>query len=150
MMRNKQYDIKPEELSFNDCCTLLSNQYYGRLGMSLNNQPYVVPMSYVYSDGIIYLHSCRDGKKIKIIENNPQICFEVDFLDNNNWASVLTYGKIKLNNNVEAKQRMFDAFNNKGIQGHGGKRYKRKEVKRMDFVIWEMEIQEITGRKGVW
>lgn len=49
--------MKPRELSEEECKALLLSARYGRLGLSRDDQPYVVPMSFVYHDGKIYLHS---------------------------------------------------------------------------------------------
>jgi len=50
----------------------------GRLGLSLNNQPYVVPLNFAYKKGHIYLHSAETGMMIDFLKNNSSVCFEVD------------------------------------------------------------------------
>nr|HPM26427.1 pyridoxamine 5'-phosphate oxidase family protein [Methanothrix sp.] len=49
--------MKPRDLSKEECSSILSAARYGRLGLAREGRPYVVPMSYVYADGRIYLHS---------------------------------------------------------------------------------------------
>ena len=56
----------------------------------------------------------------------------------------------RLSESVEAKQKMFDAFTKKGQGGHAGKKFSREELERMPMTIWEIEIEEMTGREGVW
>ena len=70
--------MKPRELSIDECMVLLSSARYGRLGLCKDNQPYVIPMSYVYHDGKIYLHSGGKGKKILYVTANPRVCFQID------------------------------------------------------------------------
>ena len=52
------------------------------LGMSVNDEPYVVPMNYGYvlEDGklVLYLHSAVQGKKLDLIRQNPRVFFELD------------------------------------------------------------------------
>ena len=52
------------------------------LGLAVNNEPYVVPMNYGYTnqDGklVIYLHSAVRGKKLDMIQANPRVFFEID------------------------------------------------------------------------
>ena len=36
--------------------------------------PYVLPFNFGYENGIIYLHSAREGKKIDILKENPAVC----------------------------------------------------------------------------
>ncbi len=81
---------------------------------------------------------------------NPRICFQIDQLDKERWSSVIAFGPVKLRDDIEAKQRMFDAFTARGLGGHGGKKFSREELERMSMTVWEIEIEELTGREGVW
>ena len=53
-----------------------------RLGLAVDNEPYVVPMNYGYAcEGeklVIYLHSSVRGKKLDMIQANPKVFFEID------------------------------------------------------------------------
>ena len=142
--------MKPRELSREECTALLSAGRYGRLALSCNDIPYIVPMSYVFSDGRIYLHSRGQGKKVELVSKNPRVCFEVDHLDKDRWSSVLASGAARLSSDAEAKRRMFDAFTGKEMKGHGGKQFSREALEKMDMTIWEIEIGELTGREGMW
>jgi nitroimidazol reductase NimA-like FMN-containing flavoprotein (pyridoxamine 5'-phosphate oxidase superfamily) len=45
------------------------------VGMSdLSGRPYVLPMNFGYMDGVVYLHSAREGRKIHILDGNPRVC----------------------------------------------------------------------------
>ncbi len=142
--------MKPRELSLDECRALLSATRYGRLGLSSNNVPYVVPMSFVYRDGKIYLHSRGKGKKVMYATRNPMVCFQIDLIEKNSWSSVLALGTVHLSDDLEAKKRMFDAFTRMDMQGHGGKQFSREELENMEMTIWEIEIEELTGREGTW
>ena len=52
------------------------------LGLSINDEPYVVPMNYGYrmEDGklTLYLHSAVKGKKLDMIRANPKVFFAID------------------------------------------------------------------------
>ncbi len=51
----------------------------GRIGVSLEEGPYVVPVGYVYSEGKVFFHTCRaEGVKMRAIQANSNVCFEVD------------------------------------------------------------------------
>ena len=142
--------MKPRDLSKEECLNLLSAARYGRLGLAKDVQPYVVPMSYVFADGRIYLHSRGGGMKMDFASANPRVCFQVDSLDKGHWSSVIAFGPARLSDDIEAKQRMFDAFTARGQGGHGGKKFSREELERMPMTVWEIEIEEMTGREGVW
>ena len=53
-----------------------------RLGLAVNNEPYVVPMNYGYTleNGrlTLYLHSATRGKKLDMLRANPKVFFELD------------------------------------------------------------------------
>lgn len=142
--------MKPRDLSKEECLNLLSAARYGRLGLAKDAQPYVVPMSYVFADGRIYLHSRGGGTKTDFASANPRVCFQIDSLDKGHWSSVIAFGLARLSDDIEAKQRMFDAFTARGQGGHGGKKFSREELERMPMTVWEIEIEEMTGREGVW
>ena len=52
------------------------------LGLAVDNEPYVVPMSYGYilEDGklTLYLHSALQGRKLDMLQQNPRVFFEID------------------------------------------------------------------------
>ena len=52
------------------------------LGLAVNNEPYVVPMNYghTFEDGklVLYLHSAVKGKKLDMMQRNPNVFFEMN------------------------------------------------------------------------
>ena len=52
------------------------------LGLSVNDEPYVVPMNYGYTmeEGrlVLYLHSAVKGRKLDMIQANPKVFFSID------------------------------------------------------------------------
>ena len=53
-----------------------------RLGLAVDNEPYVVPLNYGYimEEGklTLYLHSAQRGKKLDMLRANPKVFFEMD------------------------------------------------------------------------
>ena len=53
-----------------------------RVGLAVNNEPYIVPMNYGYTmeEGklTLYLHSALQGKKLDMIRANPNVFVEMD------------------------------------------------------------------------
>ena len=53
-----------------------------RLGLAVDNEPYVVPMNYGYTleNGrlTLYLHGAQRGKKLDMIRANPRVFLEMD------------------------------------------------------------------------
>ena len=74
---------------------LLISELVGRLGCSLNRQPYVVPVAYAYDGDFIYGHT-SDGLKVQMLRENPLVCFEVDRIDDMaNWRSAIVIGEFE-------------------------------------------------------
>ena len=75
-----------------ECSELLKRLYVGRLGCSLDNQPYIVPVQFSYKPDSIYIFSTL-GKKIEWMRQNPKVCLQADeIVDGLEWLSVLVTG----------------------------------------------------------
>jgi len=53
-----------------------------RLGIAVDNEPYIIPLNYGYTmaDGklTLYMHSAVKGSKLELLRKNPNVCFELD------------------------------------------------------------------------
>ena len=67
---------------FGEVRAILDTAKVLQLGLSVNDEPYVVPMNYGYclEDGklTLYLHSAVKGKKLDMIRVNPKVYFSID------------------------------------------------------------------------
>src|SRR6266704_4424266 len=80
------------EMSQQECRELLKRVSIGRLGCSLDDQPYVVPVGFSYEPDYIYMFSTL-GKKIKWMRQNPKVCLQADEIGHgSNWTSVVVTG----------------------------------------------------------
>jgi uncharacterized protein len=52
-----------------------------RIGLADGSDPFVVPLSFGYEDGVVCIHSAPEGKKIAMMAKNSRCCFEVDICD---------------------------------------------------------------------
>ena len=74
---------------------LLLSETVGRIGCYTDGRVYIVPVSYAYDGSAIYSHSF-EGRKIRMMRENPNVCFEVEQVDNlANWRSVIIYGRFE-------------------------------------------------------
>jgi uncharacterized protein len=74
------------------CHEVLSRASIGRLGCSLNDQPYVVPVGLACEENFIYVFATL-GQKIKWMRANSKVCVQVDELrGQDDWVSVIAYG----------------------------------------------------------
>ena len=76
-----------------ECRELLAKASIGRLGCSLDDQPYVVPICMAYEPEYIYFFSTL-GKKIEWMRTNPRVCVQIDEINGRSaWVSVLANGR---------------------------------------------------------
>jgi nitroimidazol reductase NimA-like FMN-containing flavoprotein (pyridoxamine 5'-phosphate oxidase superfamily) len=81
------------ELSAPQIETLLHTQVIGRIGCHSSGITYVVPITYGYIDGAIVGHT-GDGLKVRLMRENPRVCFEVEDLSHlPQWSSVIVQGQ---------------------------------------------------------
>lgn len=109
---DKKNEIEEIILSSNGVCSL---------SMIDNGKPYCIPMNFGYDSGIIYFHGAPNGRKIEVLNNNPDVC--VSFYSNAElnvrhenvacsysmkFKSVLAHGKISFVDDVKEKQRIMN------------------------------------------
>lgn len=89
---------------------LLRSQTVGRLGCSLDNKPYVVPVYYLYEDNFIYIHSLL-GLKINALRANPEVCLQVDDIqDDYHWRSAIAFGHFEEITEAQERERILTSL----------------------------------------
>lgn len=79
-------------LSESEVDALLMRHRVGRLGVTANDRPYVIPIGYYYDGSSIYAYSAP-GRKIEVMREQPLVAFQVDEIDSDSsWRSVLVEG----------------------------------------------------------
>jgi len=116
---------------------LLEKYSIGRLGLTFQNESYIVPVTYKYDQGRVFFHSAKQGKKVDFIKNNSRVCFEVDEYEKG-WASVICYGTLNLREDIEAKKEFSEVFL--------GQKPSDELLKRMEYYIGIVQIEDMTGR----
>jgi len=83
----------------------LTHSRVGRVGMSLEDGPYVVPVGYCYEGGEIFFHSCFSGLKMRSMARDPNVCFLVDesLSDGSMYKSVIVKGSVEI---IDDPERM--------------------------------------------
>lgn len=103
-----------------ECEALLTRAEVLRLGLADDDGPYVVPVSFGYENGRLYVHGPLDGRRIDAVKNDPRVCFEVDEGEvvrseracgfTARFASVIGYGTARLLDSASDKRRGLDAI----------------------------------------
>lgn len=137
----------------------LSKAFYGRLATSGNNEfPYITPLSFVYSDGLIYFHCATKGRKLDNIKENPGVCFEVSRVDkfltsdlpcefSIRYTSVLAFGKASLVDDDQEKTKALELL----VKKYAPKFPKDSiEFKTLDnTTVVKITVEELSGKKNV-
>jgi nitroimidazol reductase NimA-like FMN-containing flavoprotein (pyridoxamine 5'-phosphate oxidase superfamily) len=93
--------LSPEQIE-----RLLHEQVVGRIGCHARGRTYVVPTTFAYHDGAILCHT-GDGLKVRMMRENPEVCFEVEDLRHlPRWSSVIAYGRYEELHGEQADQAL--------------------------------------------
>ncbi len=80
-----------ELLDADECWTLLHSAQVGRLGVLVDSAPEIYPLNYVVDDQRVLFRSAP-GAKLRGLDRNPSVCFEVDSInevDATGWSVML-------------------------------------------------------------
>lgn len=81
------------EMTGEECFEALASAGFGRLACARDNQPYVVPVYFVFDGSNVYCFSAL-GRKIEWMRVNPLVCLEIDDVKSqNDWTSVVALGR---------------------------------------------------------
>jgi hypothetical protein len=125
-----------------------------RLGVDDCGSPYIVPMSFGYREGVIYLHSTHEGRKITLLKKNPACCIEVDecievVRDKNpcNWGmhyrSVICTGRAHFVTDAKEKSYGLNCI----MQHYGAEPHPFSEKELQGVCVIRIDIDEMTGKK---
>jgi nitroimidazol reductase NimA-like FMN-containing flavoprotein (pyridoxamine 5'-phosphate oxidase superfamily) len=143
---------------------ILNRAEVGRMALFDGTMPYIIPLNFLYKDGIIVFHCAWEGRKLDIISMNPNCCFEVDkymgevsyhyesrcHLD---YDSVLAFGRARIEDNDETKVQLLQLLSEKYNElykkplSEGGKRFKLEQITECCCII--IDVFELTGRREV-
>lgn len=126
------------------------------VGMSdENGRPYVLPMNFGYRNGIIYLHSAREGRSIRTMEKNPYICVtfcsdaeliyqhpDVACSYRMRAGSVICEGKVEFEEDFAEKEKALDII----MSHYAGKKFSYSVPAVNNVKIWKLPI-EVVGAK---
>ena len=142
-------NLKTEEIE-----EVLLSQLIGRIGCNAYNTTYVVPISYAYDGEYVYCHT-YEGLKIIMMRANPNICFEVDTMDDMaNWRSVITWGIFEELTNAEDQKKAIQILNSRKLSGTVSETlqlspqwpFPPDSVEEVNGIMFRIKLYEKTGR----
>jgi nitroimidazol reductase NimA-like FMN-containing flavoprotein (pyridoxamine 5'-phosphate oxidase superfamily) len=146
--------MRIDELNDSECREILAHAKVARLGCSLNDQPYVVPVGIAYEADFIYAFSTM-GQKIKWMRSNPKVCVQVDEIrSQSDWASVIANGEYQ-----ELPEPQFEDERNharKLLQQHHhwwlnavAERRIRLRDEEIKPLFFRVRVSSLTGLRGL-
>ncbi|HUK51413.1 MAG TPA: pyridoxamine 5'-phosphate oxidase family protein [Terriglobales bacterium] len=141
-----------------DVDPILGRALVGRIGMSLNGQPYVVPVNFLYSEGKIYFHSASKGQMYEYMKANPQVCFEVDEVGKTvpnadpckfsfTYKSVIAFGKVNFIQDSAEKIAVLTKL----VEKYDTEKMVKEDVtvdKLGEVAVGEISIERMTGKSN--
>jgi len=151
-MRRKDKEIKEKEL-LNE---ILDKALVLRLGMCLENKPYVVPMNFVYYKDSIYVHCAKEGQRLDILKKNNNVCFQMDiknkFIEDKrpcecgmDYLSIIGEGKAYIVNEIIEKKEILQSIVKKYTE-KDNTQFPEEVVKNTTVI--RIDIEKITGKKS--
>jgi len=126
-----------------------------RLGVSYESMAYIIPMSFGYSDRVLYFHSGPEGRKLMILRENPKACFEVE-IDTRvipsergcNWSmryqSIIGFGEVEFIEELEGKQEAMKII----MQQYSDEVKLIEDAALSGVTLFKLIISTMTGKKS--
>lgn len=126
-----------------------------RIGLCDNGAPYVVPMNFGLGENCLFLHCATEGRKLDILRQNDQVCFEMDFLREikqgpvscgwgTRYESVIGFGRAILIEDPAEKRFALDRIMDHH-RAHGPYAYPDDILAKTAII--RIEIESLTGKR---
>lgn len=121
-----------------------------------NNNPYVLPFNFGYSDKCIYLHSGREGRKLDILKKNNKVCIAFSTGHKLNaqhenvacsysmfYKSVLCHGKVEFIEDYDMKTEAMNII----MRQYTGRDFNYSAPSINNVIIYKIPVKEMTGKE---
>lgn len=151
-MRRKEKEIK----DINEIEAIIRKTKVCRLGLAVDNTPYIVPVNFGYENRCIYIHCATEGRKLDMIRRNNIVCFEMDLDDEiidggevackwgTTFRSVIGYGKAIILEDFDQKKQALEVLM-KHFTGKTGFKYTKKSIETVGII--KIEITELSCKQ---
>ena len=149
MRRAKQW------LPLDESLAILEKGSSGVLALWDGEEPYAVPLSYVYYEGKLYFHCARAGRKLEAARVCPKASFCVVAADNvipekytTAYRSVIVSGRLRI---IEDEAEMIPALRQlaeKYHPGHSEDAEREISAGLSHMFMLELCADEISGKQG--
>ncbi|MDR2058078.1 MAG: pyridoxamine 5'-phosphate oxidase family protein [Dysgonamonadaceae bacterium] len=118
--------------------------------------PYVLPMNFACLDGTVYFHSAQEGRKIDILERNPNICITFCSVDklvrqhpdvacsySMHAISVVAWGKVVYETDLDRKTEILNIF----MKRYTGKTFQYASPAIRNVKIWKVRLDKLSCKE---
>jgi nitroimidazol reductase NimA-like FMN-containing flavoprotein (pyridoxamine 5'-phosphate oxidase superfamily) len=133
-----------------------SCQYCSVAMVGENGMPYVIPMNFGYGNNTIYLHSAQEGRSIRALEKNPNVCIsfctepkivyqniEVGCSYRAQGESVICEGKVVFVENFDEKVHALNAT----MKQYTDRTFTYSTPAVNNVKIWKIAIEKISAKE---
>jgi uncharacterized protein len=149
-MRRKDKEILDQA----EILAVIAKSTVCRLALCDKDQPYIIPMCFGLDGQCLYFHCAREGRKLDMINSNPNVCFEFD-IDTEivpgtgcdigmRYRSVIGFGKASIVESDEERMRALDVI----ISHYDGKAAYYPSAVVAKTAIFRVDIESMTGKKS--
>ncbi len=137
--------------------TIIAQAGVCRLGLAVDNTPYVVPVFFGYENHCLYVHCAREGRKSDMIKQNPAVCFEMETgieitgrdkppcQWSSSYRSVIGYGNAFILEDFEEKKRALDVIM-RHYAGPASFPYSKKALESVAVI--KIPVTHLSGKKS--
>ncbi len=125
------------------------------LAFAQGGHPYIVPLCFGLHENTLYFHSAPEGRKVDLLRQNPEVCFEFDtgcelVLSDDpcrigmNYRSVIGFGEAQIVTDPEEKKTALESI----MLQYVGKTAVFPEEALNRTLVFKVDIKEVTGKKA--
>ena len=146
-----------QQLGREECERILRNATSGVLAVcGVDGEPYAVPLSFVYDDGMIYFHSAVKGHKLEVLAENSKVSFCVVEKDDvvpeeytTYFRSVIAFGTARIIGDGERKLATLRLLADKYAPGETQRREEEIDKGLNHLVMVEISVERISGKEAI-
>ena len=159
----REYEIRRfdlPEMSHKEMDELIKKQLLCRISFHDEPFPYTIPMEYYYFGDVIYFHFTTTGKKMELLNKNPNVTVEIDWHNDTltDYRSVILKGKLNPVENQPERELINVAMASAVHEKAGIKSFLRLPwgKKGIDYLaasniplkLLKLDVKEMSGKKA--
>ena len=146
-----RYKVR-EVLDQNKINVFLKQARIGYLGMADGHLPYVVPLNFVWTNGMLYFHGATGGRRNQVMDENQEVCFTVceeygtitdpvPAKTDTAYMSVIVFGKAQPIDDLDEATHMLQEMLNKYVPGYYNRPLSEQHVDKYRSAVFGGPVQ---------